>query len=67
MGLLHCFLGLEVSQSTLGIKMAQTKYALDLLDKFQMTECKVVDSPFLSGVRLEDGVTTPLVDNTLYR
>jgi hypothetical protein len=67
MGLLHYFLGLEVSQSTSGIKMAQTKYALDLLDRFQMTECKPVGSPFLSGVRLEDGVTTPLVDNTLYR
>ena len=67
MGLLHYFLGLEVSQSTSGIKMAQTKYALDLLDRFQMTECKPVGSPFLSKVRLGDGVTTPLVDNTLYR
>jgi hypothetical protein len=32
-----------------------------------MTECKPVGSPFLSGVRLEDEVTTPLVDSTLYR
>ena len=67
MGLLHYFLGLEVSQSTSGIKMAQTKYALDLHDRFQMTECKPSGSPFLSRVILEDGVTTPLVDNTLYR
>jgi hypothetical protein len=51
MGLLHYFLGLEVSQSTSGIKMAQTKYALDLLDRFQMTECKLVGSPFLYGVK----------------
>jgi len=63
MGLLHYFLGLEVSQSTSRIKMAQTKYALDLLDRFQMTECKPSSSPFLSRVGLEDGVTTPLVDN----
>lgn len=67
MGLLHYFLSLEVSYSTSRIKMAQTKYALDLLDRFQMIECKLVGSPFLSGVRLEDGVTTPLVDNPLYR
>ena len=30
LGLLHYFLGLEVSQSTLGINMAQSKYASDL-------------------------------------
>ena len=52
MGLLHYFLGLEVSQSTSGIKMAQTKYAMDLLDMFQMTKCKPFGSLFISGVRL---------------
>jgi hypothetical protein len=32
-----------------------------------MTDCKSAPTPFLSGVRLEDGRDTPLVDNTLYR
>jgi hypothetical protein len=32
-----------------------------------MTDCKSTLTPFLSGVRLEDGGDTPLVDNTLYR
>jgi hypothetical protein len=32
-----------------------------------MIECKPVGSHFISEVRLEDGVTTPLVDNTLYQ
>jgi hypothetical protein len=67
LGLLHYFLGLEVSQSTSGIKMAQSKYASDLLVCFQMTECKPAASPFLLGVRFEDAGTTPLVDSTLYR
>jgi hypothetical protein len=67
LGLLHYFLGLEVSQSTSGINMAQSKYASDLLVHFQMTECKPAASPFLSGVRFEDVGTTPLVDSTLYR
>jgi hypothetical protein len=67
LGLLHYFLGLEVSQSTSGIKMAQSKYASDLLVHFQMTEFKPTTSPFLSGVRFEDAGTTPLVDSTLYR
>jgi hypothetical protein len=31
-----------------------------------MTECKFSLTPFLSGVKLEDGGETPLVDNTLY-
>jgi hypothetical protein len=66
MGLLHHFIGLDVSQSTSWIKMEQTKYALDILDRFHMTECKLVGSPFLYGIRLEYVVTTPLVDNSLY-
>jgi hypothetical protein len=32
-----------------------------------MTDCKSAPTPFLSGVKLEDGGETPLVDNTLYR
>jgi hypothetical protein len=28
-----------------------------------MTDCKSTPSPFLSGVKLEDGSETPLVDN----
>lgn len=67
LGLLHYFLGLEVSQSSSGIKMAQCKYASDLLIHFQMIECKPATSPFLSGIRFEDACTTPLVDSTLYR
>eukprot|EP00253_Pinus_taeda_P016560 PITA_16560 len=32
-----------------------------------MADCKPTPTPFLSGVRLEDGGDTPLVDSTLYR
>ena len=32
-----------------------------------MTDCKCASNPFLSGVKLEDGRNTPLVDSTLYR
>jgi hypothetical protein len=67
LGLLHYFLGLEVSQSTLGINMEHSKYASDLLFLFHMKECKPTTSPFLSGVRFENAGTTPLVDNTLYQ
>jgi hypothetical protein len=32
-----------------------------------MTDCKSSSTPFLSGVKLEDGGENPLVDSTLYR
>jgi hypothetical protein len=65
MGLLHFFLGLKISQDASCIKLSQAKYAQDLLERFHMTECKSSPTPFLSGVKLEDGRDTPLVDNTL--
>jgi hypothetical protein len=66
-GLLHFFLGLEISQDASGIKLSQAKYARDLLERFHMTDYKSAPTPFLSGVKLEDGGVTPLVDSTLYR
>eukprot|EP00253_Pinus_taeda_P015741 PITA_15741 len=67
MGPLHFFLGLEISQDATGIKLSQAKYARDLLERFRMADYKPAQTPFLSGVRLEDGGDTPLVDSTLYR
>jgi hypothetical protein len=61
------FLGIEISQDASGIKLSQAKYARDLLEVFHMTDYKSASTPFLSGVKLEDGGETPLVDNTLYK
>jgi hypothetical protein len=66
MGLLHFFLGLEISQDSSGIKISQDKYAMDLMDRFHMTYCKSAPTPFLSMIRLEDEGDIPLVENTLY-
>jgi hypothetical protein len=67
MGPLHLFLGLKISRDASGIKISQAKYARDLLKRFHMTDCKSALTLFLSGVKLEDGGDTPLVDNTLQR
>jgi hypothetical protein len=67
MGPLHFFLGLKISQDASGIKLSQDKYVGDLLDGFHMIDYKFAPTPFLSGIRLEDGGDTPLVDNALYR
>jgi hypothetical protein len=67
MGPLHLFIRLEISQDVSGIKLSQDKYSRDILVRFHMIDCKYAPTPFLSGIKLEDGGDTPLVDNTLYR
>jgi hypothetical protein len=67
MGPLHYFLGLEISQDASGIKISQSKYDRDLMERFHMTYYKSSPTAFLSRVILEDGADTPLVENTLYR
>eukprot|EP00253_Pinus_taeda_P031498 PITA_31498 len=64
---LHFFLGLEISQDAIRIKLSYAKYARDLLERFHMTNCKPTLTPFLFGLCLRDGGDTPLVDSTLYR
>jgi len=48
MGIIHFFLGLEISQDASSIKLSQAKYARDLLERFHMTDCKSPPTPFLS-------------------
>jgi hypothetical protein len=67
MGPLHFFLGLDINQDASTIKMSQTKYAQDVLERFHMADCKSSLTPFLSRVKLEDSGDTPLVEYTLYK
>jgi len=66
MGPLHFFFGLEIRQDASCIKLSQAKYVMDILDRFHMIDRKSAHTPFLSGIKLEDGGDTPLVENTLY-
>ena len=45
LGLMHYFLGLEVWQSSEGIFLNQGKYAVEILKKFNMLECKAMVTP----------------------
>ena len=65
-GLLHYFLGIKITQSSIGIKLSQPKYALDLLAQFHMSDYKATSTPFLLGVKLEEKCSTPFVYATLY-
>ena len=67
LGLLHYFLGLQVTWPTYGIGLSQPKYALYLLSRFHMMDCKSAPTPFFFGVKLLAKCSTPLVDATLYQ
>jgi len=45
LGLLHYFLGIEVKQTTQDLFLSQTKYALDLLTRANMKDCRPVSTP----------------------
>ena len=67
LGLLGQFLGLEIEQNGKGIMLIQPQYSSDLLNKFNMAECKVSKYPFLSGIKLHEFGNSPMVEITIYR
>jgi hypothetical protein len=67
LGILHYFLGLQVLQSFEGISIFQQKYALDLLQRFGMVDCKPAPTPFQSGVTLSANCSSPRINPSLYR
>ena len=66
LGLLSRFLGLKIYQSQHGIKVHQSRYALYFLNKFNVKYCKPSKNPFLSGVKLEEASSSPMVKYTVY-
>ena len=57
LGLLHYFLGLEVNQNSYGIFISQRKYATDLLNRFNVLNCKPTPTPMNANEKLvvDDG------------
>jgi hypothetical protein len=50
---LQRFLGIEISRGEKGIFLHQQKYIKDILERFNMSECKTRDTPMLPGLQLE--------------
>eukprot|EP00253_Pinus_taeda_P028050 PITA_28050 len=67
LGLLHYFLGLEIWRRNGGLFVSQGKYAREILEKFNMHGCKLVDTPLPGGWRKEDATSGEEVDATVYR
>ncbi|KAJ0523332.1 putative RNA-directed DNA polymerase [Helianthus annuus] len=67
MGLLQYFLGLEVKQSSYGVFVSQEKYAMNLLNKYQMINSKIEAIPMSPSdkLKLDDGEDK--VNETMYR
>ena len=67
LGLMHYFLGLEVWLSSEGIFLNQGKYVIEIMKKFNMLECKAMDTPMDSNLKLLANDSSELVDATHYR
>ena len=52
LGIMTYFLGMEVDQSDQGIFISQHAFALKILTKFHMENCKPVSTPLVRGQKL---------------
>jgi hypothetical protein len=67
LGLMHYFLGLEVWQSLERIFLNQGKYAVEILKIFDVLECKSMNTPMETKLKLLVNTLSKLIDATLYR
>ena len=64
LGLMHCFLGLEVWQKPGDIFLSQGKYVVKILKRFGMVDCKLVTTPMeLDFKKLSGSAVRPVLRN----
>nr|GFA91679.1 retrovirus-related Pol polyprotein from transposon TNT 1-94 [Tanacetum cinerariifolium] len=66
MGQMSFFLGLQVSQSPGGIFINQSKFALEILNKFGMDSCDPVDTPMADQLKLDEDLLGIPVNQTRF-
>lgn len=67
LGELTFFLGLQVIQLQQGIFMSQTKYAKEMIRRFNMADCKPVSTPMETGCKLTKSDDSLEVNQSEYR
>lgn len=67
LGEVHHFLGIEITCTTNGLHLCQSKYIRDLLDKAHMSGAKGTGKPMVSSSKLSKGQGSPTIDGSLYR
>ena len=67
MGELKFFLGIQINQCKDGVYVHQTKYTNELLKKFKLEDCKLMNTPFHPTYTLSKEDIGSKVDQKLYR
>jgi hypothetical protein len=67
LGQLHHFLGVTVEPRPSGLLMHQRQYALDILERAGMTDCKPCSTPVDTQAKLSADLGDPVADPTAYR
>ena len=67
LGPMHYFLGLEVWQKPGEIILSQGKYAMEILKRFGMMDCKSMSTPMMTNLKLFGETSSGMIDATIYR
>ena len=65
--MMHYFLGMEVWKNADGISLGQGKYAVEILKRFGMMDCKAMATPMESNLNLLSDYSLEMVDAMMYR
>ena len=66
LGMMPYFLGMEVWQNVYGISLGQGKYAVQILKRFRMMDCKVMTTPMALNLKLLSNASSEKVDAMMY-
>ncbi|CAJ2662180.1 unnamed protein product [Trifolium pratense] len=67
LGKMRYFLGVEIKQDGNGIFLYQQKYAVEILQRFGMSDCNSVNNPIVPGSKLQKDETGQASNSTLYK
>jgi hypothetical protein len=67
LGLMHYFLGLEISQQKGEIFLGQGKYVVEILKRFGMEDCKPMVTPMTTNLKKLNTSESKKVNPTIYK
>jgi len=67
LGLMKFFLGIEVQQYESGNFISQSKYASEVLKRFNISNCKAAPTPVITSLKLSKDDDGSTADRTLFK